>query len=80
MAKTRDTKRPVDLVSSHDDDEDAFPMLIADDEPTGLEIPHSSTGLGGQPTLPFRPLRPGENLLYYEETIPYVDRNEYSEY
>ena len=78
MAK-RDTKRPVDLVSSHDDEDNEGPSLLCDDEPTGLEMPHSSTGLG-QPTLPFRPLRPGENVLYYEETIPYVDRNEYFEY
>jgi hypothetical protein len=75
MAK-RDTKRNVDLVSSHDNDEDdAFPMLLCDDEPDGIAIPHSSTGLGTH-TLPFR-LKPGENLLYYEETILYVDRNEY---
>jgi hypothetical protein len=75
MAK-RDTKRNVDLVSSHDDDEDNDgPSLICDDEPTGIEVPHSSTGLGTH-TLPFK-LKPGENLLYYEEMIPYVDRNEY---
>ena len=78
MGKTRDTKRPVDLVSSHDEDEDAFPMLLSDDEPDGLTVPHSSTGLGG-PTLPFR-LKPGENLLYWEEYIPDIDRNQYSEY
>ena len=76
MAKPRDTKRPVDLVSSHDDDEDDAGTLLSDDEPEGLSEPHYSTGLG-QPTLPFRPLRPGENLLYYEETIPDIDRNEY---
>ena len=35
---------------------------------------HSSTGLG-QPTLPFK-LKPGENLLYLEEYIPYVVRND----
>jgi hypothetical protein len=76
MAKTRDTKRPVDLVSSHDDDENNDgPSLICDDEPEGLSVPHSSTGLGTH-TLPFK-LRPGENLLYYEEYIPDIDRNEY---
>ena len=43
----RDTKRPVDLVSSHDDDDDNDgPSLFSDDEPTGLEMLHSSTGLG----------------------------------
>jgi hypothetical protein len=75
MAKPRDTKRPVDLVSSHNDDEDEGPSLLCDDEPTGIEVPHSSTGLGTH-TLPFK-LKPGENLLYYEEYIPDVDRNDY---
>jgi hypothetical protein len=75
MAK-RDTKRNVDLVSSHDGDEDNDgPSLLCDDEPTGIEMPHSSTGLV-QPTLPFK-LKPGENLLYYEEYIPDVNHNEY---
>ena len=59
MTAPRKTKRNVDLVSSHDDEDNDGPSLICDDEPTGLEIPHSSTGLGG-PTLRFRPLKPGE--------------------
>jgi hypothetical protein len=75
MGKPRNTKRNVDLVSSHDDEDNDGPSLLCDDEPEGLSVPHSSTGLGG-PTLPFR-LKPGENLLYWEEYIPDVDRNEY---
>ena len=75
MGKPRNTKRNVDLVSSHSDDEEDGPSLLSDDEPTGLEIPHSSTGLGTH-TLPFK-LKPGENLVYYQEWIPDVDHNEY---
>jgi hypothetical protein len=75
MAKKRDTKRNVDLVSSHDDDEDEGPFLLCDEEPTGLSMPHLSTGFGA-PTLSFK-LKPGENLLYYEEFIPDINRNEY---
>jgi hypothetical protein len=70
MAK-RDRKRNVDLVSSHDDEEDG-PSLLCDDEPEGLTVPHSSTGLGA-PTLPFK-LKPGETLVYYEEFIPDPDQ------
>jgi hypothetical protein len=75
LGKPRNTKRNVDLVSSHSDDEEDGPSLLSDDEPTGLEIPHSSTGLGTH-TLPFK-LKPGENLVYYQEWIPDVDHNEY---
>jgi len=71
----RDTKRNVDLVSSHDDDEEDGPYLLCDDEPEGLTVPHLSTGFGS-PTLPFK-LKPGQNLLYYEENIPDINRNEY---
>ena len=75
MAKVRNTKRNVDLVSSHDDEDNDGPSLLCDNEPEGLSVPHSSTGLGAH-TLPFK-LKPGENLLYYEEYIPSVDHNEY---
>lgn len=67
------TKRNVDLVSSHDDeDEEEGPGLMSatdEQDPPALssEILHE---------VPFR-LKPGENLLYYEEYVPYVDRNEY---
>ena len=36
MTKPRDTKRNVDLVSSHNDDEDDGPSLLSDDEPNGI--------------------------------------------
>jgi hypothetical protein len=76
LTEEKKTKRKVDLVSSHSDDEDNDGhSLLSDDEPTGLEIPHSSIGLGTH-TLPFK-LKPGENSVYYEEYIPDVDHNEY---
>jgi hypothetical protein len=46
--------------------------LLCDDEPEGLTVPHSSTGLGA-PTLPFK-LKPGETLVYYDEFIPDPDQ------
>jgi len=76
MPKARVTKRPVDLVSSHDHEEEERGMLLCDDEPDGLSMPYSSSGQG-IPTLPFRRLRPEENLVYYDEIIPDVNRNYY---
>ncbi len=76
LTKTRNTKRNVDLVSSHSDNEDNDgPYLLSDEEPTGLSMPLTSTESNTH-TLPFK-LRPGENLVYYEEYIPDIDRNEY---
>jgi hypothetical protein len=77
MAK-RDTKRNVDLVSSHNDDKDNDgPFLLSDDEPEGLSMPSISTSQSQSydnnhlppHTLPLK-LKPGETLVYYEEFIP----------
>ncbi|MDQ5869386.1 MAG: hypothetical protein M3530_06615 [Thermoproteota archaeon] len=82
MTKTRNTKRKVDLVSSHSDDEEEGPSLICATEledPSAVSMLQSTTRSGtyNPPhTLPYK-LRPGENLVYYEEYIPDVDRNEY---
>jgi len=78
LTKIRNTKRKVDLVSSHSDNEDNDgPFLLCDDERTGLSQPETWTNENLPPhTLPLR-LRPGETLIYYEEYIPPTDRNEY---
>jgi hypothetical protein len=70
------TKRNVDLISSHPD-EDEGPSLLCDEEPIGLSQPQTWTNENLPPhTLPLK-LRPGETLLEYEEIIPDIDRNEY---
>jgi hypothetical protein len=81
MGKRRDTKRQVDLVSSHSDqEEEAGFSLLCEEGPTGLGAqPDTWTNDNLPPhRLPLR-LRPGETLVEYEEFIPDVDRdrNEY---
>jgi hypothetical protein len=77
MGKRRDTKRNVDLISSHDDEEEG-PSLLCEEGPAGLSQPETWTNENLPPhRLPLR-LRPGETLVEYEEIIPDVDRNEYA--
>ena len=69
MAK-RDTKRNVDLVSSHSDNEDdEGPYLLCDEEdpsPVSELYRNTEKRLG---------VRPDENVIEYEEYIP--DPNSY---
>jgi len=78
MGKRRDTKRNVDLISSHDDDDEERGMLLCEEGPTGLgslSQPETWTNENLPPhTLPLR-LRPGETLVEYQEFIPDVDRD-----
>lgn len=79
MTKAK-TKRNVDLISSHSDNEtDNGPYLICEEGPTGLAQSEQWTNENLPPhTLPLR-LRPGETLVEYEEYIPDVEHN-YNEY
>jgi hypothetical protein len=78
MGKRRDTKRNVDLISSHSEDEDQGPSLLCEEGPTGLSQPETWTNENLPPhTLSLR-LRPGETLVEYQEIIPDIDRNEYA--
>jgi hypothetical protein len=80
LARKRDTKRNVDLISSHSEEEDEGTSLLCEEGPTGLSQlqPETWTNENLPPhTLPLR-LRPGETLVEYQEIIPDVDRNEYA--
>jgi hypothetical protein len=71
MGKTRNTKRNVDLVSSHSDNEDEEgPFLLCSEEPTAVsDLYHNTERRLG--------VRPDERVIEYYEYIPDVDHNEY---
>jgi hypothetical protein len=81
MGKRRDTKRNVDLISSHSEEEDEGPCLMSSselDDPLTQPVSTTTSGTYDPPhVLPFK-LKPGETLVHLEEYIPDVDRNEYS--